>query len=243
MALVVIVATVVVIRTGADGSAPVARAGGVWIPGVSRTAIERPEDARDRRLLDAPEVREQGTFAFLRTGPDGHPVAYDPCVPIHVSINPRTGGPAAVTVVEEAIDEVQAATGLEFVVDGITDHEPRFEARSAEGGRRTLLIAWTEQDQVPGLRGRVAGLGGSAVVEQGREQWYVTGQIALDGPQLAEMDEDEQIAVVMHELGHVVGLDHVDDAGEVMSPTGTERRAWGPGDRYALSVVGSAPCN
>jgi hypothetical protein len=74
------------------------------------------------RRLEAPTVPRVGSFSYLRTieGTDA-PVTYDPCVPIHVEINPRTGGPDAVSLVERALDAIQEATGLEFVVDGLTD--------------------------------------------------------------------------------------------------------------------------
>ena len=44
----------------------------------------------------------------------------------------------------------------------------------------------------------------------------------LDGPDLKSImkDEgyDEAKSVVLHELGHLVGLDHVDDQDELMNP-------------------------
>jgi len=213
----------------------------VWMPGIGSRSLEHPADARDERLLPVPTPPEPaaGSFAFLSEA-DGRLVTYDPCVPIHVRINPRTGGHDAVTLVEAAVDEVQAATGLEFVVDGLTDEEPRFDAATAQD--RTVLVGWSDPDRVPKLAGDVAGLGGSAAVEDGRGAVYVSGQVALDGPSLAAYDEADQVAVIMHELGHVVGLDHVDDPDELMYEENRGRREWGPGDRYGLALLGSGPC-
>ena len=50
-------------------------------------------------------------------------------------------------------------------------------------------------------------------------------------------------AVVLHELGHLVGLGHVDAAGELMQPQGgPEITDWGPGDREGLAALGGSEC-
>ena len=46
----------------------------------------------------------------------------------------------------------------------------------------------------------------------------------------------------MHELGHVVGLDHVKDRHELMNPEYLGLDTWGPGDRQGLAVLGAGPC-
>jgi Matrixin len=49
--------------------------------------------------------------------------------------------------------------------------------------------------------------------------------------------------VVMHELGHLVGLAHVRDPGELMAESNLERRDLGPGDRQGLAAVGAGSCH
>ena len=43
-----------------------------------------------------------------------------------------------------------------------------------------------------------------------------------------------------HELGHVIGLDHVQDRGQVMYPSISDQSpdGYGPGDRAGLSILG-----
>ncbi len=46
----------------------------------------------------------------------------------------------------------------------------------------------------------------------------------------------------MHELAHVVSLDHVNDRNELMFEENTGQTALGPGDRAGLAVLGAGPC-
>jgi hypothetical protein len=49
-------------------------------------------------------------------------------------------------------------------------------------------------------------------------------------------------AVMMHELGHVVGLAHVHDVRELMNPKTVGRTSFGPGDLEGLAELGAARC-
>lgn len=193
-----------------------------------------------------------GTYRFVRTQPDGgEPVAYDPCRPIRLVVNPRTIVDDGSRILREAVEEVQDATGLEIRIDGLVDERPRKHRplRTTGGSAwRPVLVAWTDPQESPDLRGGVAGLGGSSAVSESAGLRYVTGQVLLDGPQLAKIlrspDGRASVrAVVMHELGHVVGLSHVDDPGELMQPNGRPGlTSWGPGDRRGLAALGAVRC-
>ena len=92
----------------------------------------------------------------------------------------------------------------------------------------------------------VVGEGGSTATEIDGHLVNLTGQVSLDGPALAEDVErghpEAVQAVIMHELGHLVGLDHVDDPTELMAPVNTGQYRFGPGDRQGLADLGSGPC-
>ena len=49
-------------------------------------------------------------------------------------------------------------------------------------------------------------------------------------------------AVVMHELAHVVGLDHVDDPTQLMNPEGTDVTEFAAGDLAGLARLGGGQC-
>ena len=72
--------------------------------------------------------------------------------------------------------------------------------------------------------------------------------MVLDRDTFAEMLSWEDgyahaLAVVRHELTHVVGLGHVDDADELMHDRNTGQTGWGPGDLAGLALVGAGPCH
>jgi hypothetical protein len=76
---------------------------------------------------------------------------------------------------------------------------------------------------------------------------YVTGQIMLDREDfitISARDDGyvEWRAIIMHELGHLVGLGHVNDPGELMAQENTGQTDLGPGDRQGLAEAGKGPC-
>ncbi|WP_152231793.1 zinc metalloprotease [Georgenia ruanii] len=190
-----------------------------------------------------------GSFAFAQEqlGRPGMPVAYSPCEPIRYVVNEAYAPAGGAGLLAEAIGEVSRATGLVFEAAGATDEMP-FAATPVLGDHGPVVIAWASPVEVPDLVGDVAGVGGSTAEQTpGALAYYVSGGVALDGPDLTSVlqrpDGPAQVrAIVMHELGHLVGLDHVDDPAELMSATNVGVLTFGPGDREGLAALGSGPC-
>ncbi|MGJ9422491.1 hypothetical protein [Aeromicrobium sp. CF3.5] len=207
--------------------------------------FDRPVDASAEPLALPPQVQTTGPHEFLREV-DGEPVRYDPCAPIHVVVNPRTAIEGADEMLQQALDSVTAATGLTFVQDGVTDEAPSDQRGSVPGSQDPVLIAWSDPDEVEALEGSVAGIGGS--VSTRGSPWFDTGAVTLDGPQLADVLRRpggwvSARGVVLHELGHLVGLGHVDAEDELMAPRGRPGiDDWGPGDREGLAALGGDAC-
>ncbi len=215
----------------------------------------KPSQQPPAAHLSVPSTATTGPFAFLATTPAGRPVTYDPCHPIHYVVNPAAMPLGAMRVIRDAIRTISTATKLKFIDDGLTQEPPNLTNRPPSQPQRygqrwaPVLIAWTDQAPYPMVGGDIAGIGGSTTFEpDGPESArYVTGEIALnqaDFTQILTRDggDAEARAIVMHELGHVVGLGHVTDPRELMAPKETGQTALGPGDRQGLATVGAGPC-
>ena len=191
-----------------------------------------------------------GSFDFMRTqDASDRPVAYDPCRPIEYAVNDALAPSGAGELIGSAVDEISAATGLVFRYVGETAEQPRPTPQALLVRRRPVLIAWTTPEVVPDLSGDIAGVGGSTsrLDEYTGQRQYVTGMVALDVTQLTEImarpgGPAQVRAIVLHELGHLVGLDHVDDPGELMYAKNVGRLDLGPGDREGLAALGSGRC-
>ncbi|MEO5315860.1 matrixin family metalloprotease [Pseudarthrobacter sp. CC12] len=181
-------------------------------------------------------------------------IAYDPCRPVHYVVRPDNALPGGDVLIREAVAAVSRASGLQFVDDGPTTEAPS-DDRSAfqpdRYGKRwvPLLIAWSTPAETPGLAGNVAGLGGSAYVEvAGQPLVLEAGQVRLDAPDLTGIiagrpdGAAEVRAIIMHELGHVLGLDHVNDPTQLMYAENMGVRDFAAGDRAGLALLGSGPC-
>ncbi|WP_130491410.1 matrixin family metalloprotease [Motilibacter rhizosphaerae] len=210
---------------------------------------------RHHRLLP-PVVAPAGVggYVYELTQPHSQrPVTYDSCRPLRYVVGLEHAPPGARQVVDEAAARVSAATGLVLVDEGLTDEVPSRERAAYQPDRygeqwAPVLIAWSDPVETPGLAGRVAGIGGSRPWSDTHGRLtYVTGTVTLDTPTLAPLlstraGRAEVRAVVMHELGHVVGLAHTKDRHQLMYADNTGRTAFGDGDLRGLAMLGVGPC-
>lgn len=219
-----------------------------FAPGQAGTAFRRLTGLNEphRLLAQVVPARASSAYKIEAKLPGGAPVTYDPCKPIHYVVNPAEAPADYLAFIQPAIREAQTASGLRLVYDGSSDDS--WETRGRVFRRKPVLITFSAPSEVHDLEGDTVGLGGSTSFgADGRTPRYVTGRVALDASWFrqasAERRTREEQAIVMHELGHVLGLGHVKDRRELMYADSVGQLGYGPGDLAGLAKVGSGPCD
>ena len=203
----------------------------------------------------AEPVPSSAEYTFLGRSLLGGPVRWDPCETITYGLDLRQAPAYAAADAAEAIERVADATSLELVetAPGVGSLDPTF-SRMVERERGItdlgpdMVIVWTSHERYErlrdvhdlkrsiattfpfvtgGVRSRL--IGAIVLVDSRTTRPGGYGGWWSHGPTL------------LHEMGHAVGLGHVDDAGEIMydgqQPTLT-MSDWGQGDLEGLGRLG-----
>jgi hypothetical protein len=202
-----------------------------------------------------PVERTSGSYRFKLTQPGTTrtPVAFSPCRPVHYVVRPDHSPPGGAADIARAIAAVSSATGMTFVNDGPTS-EPIVPQREpyqpSRYGKRwaPVLIAWATADEVPDFGVDVTGEASTQSMSTADgTRFYVTGQVYLDAAKALQGRRQGTPgvvqAVIEHELGHLVGLSHVNDSTQIMYPRGsTHVLAYQAGDMTGLAALGKGLC-
>ena len=222
---------------------------------TTTTTTVRPTTTTTAAQTRTTSVAGSSASFALSHNADGSVVRWNPCSVIHWRAN-VTGAPAtALADVSTAFAQLAAATGMTFVFDGTTTTVPTNSWLRGTADTGTILVAWTTKDATDLFDAHADGEGGwyeSGISRDGATWTWkiVRGFVVIDPTTTSSYRSGFGTgttigALVLHELGHAVGLDHVTDASQLMYPTLSRSTVaqYATGDLAGLTAVGrSAGC-
>jgi hypothetical protein len=180
-----------------------------------------------------------GNYAFsIHVG--SQPVRWDPCRgPIRYAVNLGGYPEAERAAIGEAVERLEAATGLMFIAVGDTTDMPSDTARNPTGAY-DMTIALGDVGQTAAVTGKVVG--------KTYNQYFtsmITASVVIDMGDVGKNPDWSSTGmgvVLLHELGHAVGMNHVGDATQVMNPAVSSNgpTTYGAGDLAGLWQLGAA---
>ena len=178
----------------------------------------------------SPAVRAKvdGAFKFLeRVG--GAPVRWNPCETISYAVNTDGATSSIKPDLHEAMARVTRATQIEFVSVGTTEETflRAYQRMRYQGVIRKaeLIIIWVDHGDYQAIlrrlhdpRPSIAFAKTMAGLFADQDQ-YFGGIIVMDAEATSQRGFGHSYAhgsVLLHELGHIMGLDHVKDPDQLM---------------------------
>ena len=221
------------------------------------------------RLL--PSVPSGGgtEYKFLHFVDSGIPITWDPCVPISYVINPDEMPANGKELIQSAADSVSTHTGLKFVNVGETNESLTFPRQpfqpsiypSEQKSWAPVLVSWLPEEEFKkelekqNLIDDAIGFAGPNIAytddyfdrkELLGPTYFVSGTVTLNSnwfnSKQALSNPDEAQAVLMHEFGHLVGLDHATSQSQLMASENNGLVDFGDGDKAGLAKLGSGSC-
>ena len=191
----------------------------------------------------AARAKVDGGFKFLELV-GGAPVRWNPCETISYAVNTDGATSSIEPDLHEALARVTRATQIEFVSVGTTDETflRAYQRMRYKGVIRKaeLIIIWVDHGDYQAIlrrlhdpRPSIAFAKTMAGLFADQDQ-YFGGIIVMDAEATSQRGFGHSYAhgsVLLHELGHIMGLDHVKDPDQLMYS--------GPYPNYGLDGFGA----
>ncbi len=197
------------------------------------------------------------------TGQGEFPIRWNPCqteitYKVNTSLAREKGRSTASartrarTEITRAFGEIAEATGVTFRYTGTTRDIPTGDDWwEQQGTDEEIVVAYVDRDKASTRSTLLS----SGAWGEGGQVYSYEGETVVIGRGFAVFDRDKARQMrsgfgsgarrgnlVLHELGHVMGLDHVSDKDQLMYPTLSNKtpNGFAAGDRAGLAQLGQA---
>jgi hypothetical protein len=235
-----------------------------WTPPPNEcagTISVRPPEERSSWVLDLGELPSNGSTIRPRPGSrpdsgrgpyrfmieqDGEPLSHSRSEPVKYALRADCAAPGAVDMVLRALQCVADRSGNEFVFDGTFEGLPTSSSDRIEIGWAfdEEFRKWEHKSGKDSVAGRIGWGGPGAVLGNALAKTVLGGGFVLLNAEMSYqvgfLPGPSHGMVLLHELGHVMNLDHVADDREIMCTGNAPEQLeldYGPGDALGLRTL------
>lgn len=185
-------------------------------------------------------AKKDRPYAFLFTKKGKPGARWYPCRPITWAVVEKGLVPEEIPRITQAFATISSVTGLTFRYKGVSKKHgksPRYHTPTIPGA--DIAIIFEDFSQTYPKQVSSSAYGGAQYASYtSRIARYQYGYVRVDTPDLPSIPEPLRQVLFMHELGHVLGLDHAPGP-NVMNPTlEPDVMQFSAGDLAGLKLVG-----
>lgn len=193
------------------------------------------------------------SYRFTEKDGAGRPARWNPCEPVDIIVNPRNAPSGALTDLKKAVNIVSQSSGVRFRIIGTTTAKPTTTWGTRQWAGRPgkwapVLIAFGRPGTgVLDKQGGASGVTQSVYLPTGNREAIVSGTIVFNSDHTRRYrpgfgSSTSRGDLFLHELGHLAGLDHVNDPTQLMYPQLGHAKTLGRGDLAGLRKLGAGGC-